>query len=147
MTFIVLILRHSNTSPKNVTSKTTQAVTGRRVAPLARVVAFVLLAFVTHSATIEIVHQHGQMLSSASARAASSVDRDTGRTSDESARPTGECLLCQLHQHLFQTLLVSAYAAAPTLSEEAFAGGTFIASLSENCTPRRGRAPPVSTLL
>lgn len=147
MTLIVLILQHCNISQKNVTSKSTQAISRRRVAPLARVLAFVLLAFVTHSATIEIVHQHGSMLSAPSARAAASIDRNTDNSSSESSRPTGECLICQLHQNLFQTLLTSTYAAAPTLSEEAISGRTPITSLSEACSPRRGRAPPLFPLL
>ena len=147
MAFIVLILLHCNISRKNVTSKTTQARRSRRATPLARVLAFLLLAFVTHSATIEIVHQHGSILSAGSVRAASFVDQDAEHSSSESSRPTGECLICQLHQHLFSTLLISTHAIAPPLAEASVAGRAFTTSTSEACAPRRGRAPPQATLL
>lgn len=143
----MLILLHCNISGKNVTSKTTLAIRNRRIAPLARVLAFLLLAFVTHSATIEIVHQHGSILSAGSVRAASFVDQSTDNPSSESSRPTGECLICQLHQHLFSTLLISTHAIAPPLAEEAVRGRTFTISISEACAPHRGRAPPQASLL
>lgn len=146
MAFIVLILLHCNISLKNVTSKTTQAVKRTMPAPLARVLAFLLLAFVTHSATIEIVHQHGSMLSAGSARAASFVGQDADNSSGESARPTGECLICQLHQHLFSTLLIGTHDIAPPQAEEAITRLAFISSLSEACAPSAGRAPPEAAL-
>jgi len=111
------------------------------------VLAFLLLAFVTHSATIEIVHQHGSMLNAGSARAASSIDQEADPPSGESSRPTGECLICQLHQHLFSTLLISTPAIAPPLAEVAVAGRVFKTSTSEACAARRGRAPPQVHLL
>lgn len=143
----MLILLHCNISRKNVTSKTTQVKRSRGAAPLARVLTFLLLAFVTHSATIEIVHQHGSILSAGSVGAASFVDRNADDSSSESSRPTGECLICQLHQHLFSTLLISSHALAPPPAEEALAGRTFTSTTAEECAPRRGRAPPQAPLL
>jgi hypothetical protein len=129
-----------------VTSKTTQA-GSHRIAPLARVLAFVLLAFVTHSATFEIVHRHGQLLPASSTGAASFSGVNTDHSTTESSRSTGECLICQLHQHLFSTLLISIPGIAPPQAEVALAAETFISSPSKSNAPRRGRAPPQASLL
>jgi hypothetical protein len=142
----VLILQHCNISLKDVTSKTIQA--GSRPAPpLVRVLAFVLLVFVTHLATVEVVHQHGSLLSAGSTSNASFIDVNTDRSSTESSRPSGECLICQLHQHLFSTLLISTHGIAPPLAEVAVARGGSSSSSTEECAPRRGRAPPQAFLL
>ncbi|MBD0371661.1 MAG: hypothetical protein ICV60_12545 [Pyrinomonadaceae bacterium] len=130
-----------------MTSKTTQAGSRFAPAPLARVLAFVLLAFVTHSATLEVVHQHGNILAASSAYSASFVDVSTDHSSTESSGSTGECLICQLHQHLFSTLLISIPGIAPPQSEEAIATHTTVSSPSESSAPTRGRAPPQGSLL
>jgi hypothetical protein len=114
---------------------------------LARVLAFVLLAFVTHSATFEIVHRHGQPLPANSTGVASFHSSNTDHSTTESSRSTGECLICQLHQHLFSTLLISIPGIAPPQAEVAHVVEAFISSPSEANAPRRGRAPPQAPLL
>jgi hypothetical protein len=143
----VLILQHCNISLSNVTSKTTQA--GRRAVPtsVARVLAFVLLLFVTHSATVEVVHQHGNLLSASSTVTASFLDANSDHSSTGSSRSTGECLICQLHQHLFSTLLISVAGIAPQQAEETFVSHSLISSPSRANAPQRGRAPPQASLL
>jgi hypothetical protein len=109
--------------------------------------AFVLLAFVTHSATVEIAHQHGNLLSGRSIDTASFNGANTDHSAPESSRSTGECLICQVHQHLFSTLLISIPGIAPPQAEEAVAIHSLISSPSEASAPRRGRAPPQASLL
>lgn len=113
---------------------------------MARVLAFVLLLFVTHSATAEVVHQHGNLLSATSTSAASFIDADTNPLAPESNGSTGECLICQLHQHLFSTLLISTPGLAAPQAEEATAGQSFVSLPSRAHTPQRGRAPPETSL-
>ncbi|HEY0322433.1 MAG TPA: hypothetical protein VGC66_15865 [Pyrinomonadaceae bacterium] len=125
---------------------TTQA-GNRRIAPLARVLAFVLLVFVTYSATLEIVHGHGQPLPVKSSVTASFHGANTDQSTTESSRSTGECLICQLHQQLFSTLLISVPGIAPPQTEETIAAHSFSSSPSEANTPQRGRAPPQASLL
>jgi hypothetical protein len=125
---------------------TTQA-TARRVAPLARVLAFALLVFVTYSSTVNIAHRHGGLLSGQSVGAGVIVDADTDYSTTGGSRSTGECLICQLHQHLFSTLLINTPGIAPPSAKEAFVTKALISSHSETCAPRRGRAPPETSTL
>jgi hypothetical protein len=130
-----------------VTSSTRSAVF-RPNASLKRVLAFVLLAFVTYAATAEAVHRHGGLLlvaQSSSATAFSPSD-DAGSSANDS-RASGECLICQLRQQLSFTLLN-----APTLiitpqAQIARAQATALPSLSRPDTPRCGRAPPLASLI
>jgi hypothetical protein len=114
---------------------------------LARVLAFVLLVFVAHSATVEVVHQHGNLLAAKSTSAASFLDASTNPVAPESSGSTGECLICQLHQHLFSTLLISIPGLAPPQAEEAIARQSFVSLPGRAHTPQRGRAPPETSLL
>lgn len=145
--FIVFILQHCNISPSHVTSMTTQAVSTHRIAPLARAVAFLLLVFVTHSTTAAVAHRHGNLLPEGSAGVTTIGAANTDHSTTEGSRPTGECLICQLHQNLFSTLLVSIPGIAAPQAEEAHARKTFVSFLSETHAPRRGRAPPQTSLL
>jgi hypothetical protein len=111
------------------------------------VLAVLLLAFVTHSSTVEIAHQHGNLLSARSTSTASFIGINTDHSAPESSRSTGECLICQLHQHLFSTLLITIPGIAPPQAEEAAIGHKLISSISAASAPHRGRAPPQATLL
>jgi hypothetical protein len=129
-----------------VTSKTTRA-GNRRVAPLARLLVFLLFVFVTHSATVEIVHQHGNLLPVNSTGAPALRDADTDHSTTDSSRSTSECLICQLHQHLFVTLLISTPGIDPPPAEEALAHATRISYFAEASVQQYGRAPPQASLL
>jgi hypothetical protein len=143
----VLILLHCSISLNEVTSKTTQAGSRTAPAPLVRLLVFVLLAFVTHSATVEVVHQHGNLLPAGSSAASSFQGTNTDQSTKESSRSTGECLICQLHQHLFSTLLISVPGIAQPEAEITRAAHNFVPSQWEANAPQRGRAPPQSSLL
>lgn len=114
---------------------------------MARVLAFVLLVLVTNTATAEIVHRHGNLLPASSAGAAAFRDANTDQTTTDGSRSTGECLICQLHQHLFTTLLINVPGIAAPQAEETHVAKTFISFASEASMPERGRAPPRSPLL
>lgn len=143
----MLILLHCNISSNEVTSKTTQAGICTEPTRLARVLVFLLLAFVTHSATVEVVHQHGQLLPDAASSATSLQGANTDEATTESSRSIGECLICQLHQHLFSTLLISVPSLAQPEAEVTRAAHDFIPSQRAANAPQRGRAPPHTSLL
>jgi hypothetical protein len=130
-----------------VTSNTA-AVTRRRHTPLARVLAFVLLAFVAYTTTAESVHRHGGLALKRSESSAATVIRSSGdaNPSADDSLSVSDCLICQLRQHLSSSLLTElpqlvAPQAPPELSQT-------VAPLSASRveTPRRGRAPPHTSL-
>ena len=130
-----------------MTSSTRTAVS-RPHAPVKRILAFVLLAFVTYAATAEAVHRHGGLLPNALARSATvlSPSDDAGSSANDS-RSSGECLICQLRQQLSFTLLnAPPLVVAPQL-EIALAQATALPSFSRPDAPQRGRAPPLNSLV
>ena len=143
--FILHIPLHCNIQSKHVTSTTTQART-RPHTPLARVVAFVLLLWVTYSATAEVAHKHGELLS-ATQTSATTISESTDHSTTEDWRSTGECLICQLHQHLYSGLLISLPGFAPPQTQPSLARTTFVSAISQPSAPQRGRAPPIASLV
>lgn len=130
-----------------VTSSSRQTETGRRRASFQRILAFALLVFVTFTATAEAVHQHGNLTSARQAELSASV----GDASDSSSRlkntqSGAECLICQLHQHLFATVLDRPPHLAPPIAQHVQAQATSTSYLSQTDAPSLGRAPPLSSL-
>ena len=144
--FIVLILRHCTITTTEVTSMTTQAEI-RRSSPLVRVLAFLLLAFVIHTSTLDVAHRHGNLSPATASGTAALGDANSDHSTDGGVRSTGQCLICQLHQHLFSTLFISIPGIAPPQAEETYAKRAFPSLSSETHAPRRGRAPPQFSLL
>lgn len=129
-----------------MTSNTELAVS-RPTAPLARIVAFVLLALVTYTATAEAVHKHGGLLL---APANSFVPAfDSSGDADSSAndsRASGECLICQLRQNFSISLLspLPQLIAPQDPMMRSLAAALPCASRAD--APQRGRAPPLASL-
>lgn len=126
----------------------TAAITRRRHTPLARVLAFVLLAFVAYTTTAESVHRHGGLALKRSESSTATVISSSGDSnpSANDSSALGDCLICQLRQHLSSSVLTAlpqlvAPQAPPELSQT-------VAPLSASrCeAPRRGRAPPHTSL-
>ena len=117
----------------------------RQSAPFARLLAFVLLAFVTYAATS--IHRHGSLLPAApdsNVPAITSSD-DSGSLANDS-RATGECLICQLRQQLsFSLLNAPSLNVAPEAQLARFIASE-LPSFSVTATPQRGRAPPLTSL-
>jgi hypothetical protein len=120
----------------------------RQHAPFARFLAFALLIFIGYGATAEIAHKHGSTLSARRAEAVEVVSSpdDTG-SSSESSRPGSECMICQLHQHLFISLFNTLPQIAPPPAQLVRSPASIISYLSQADTPQRGRAPPQASLL
>ncbi|MBA2734354.1 MAG: hypothetical protein H0U54_15940 [Acidobacteria bacterium] len=127
----------------NITSAT-----HRQNRPIARLLAFVLLAFVTYSSTAEAVHKHGNLSlapSNSSAQAAYSPS-DASSTINNS-RATGECVICQLRQQLSVSLLNALPQIVAPQNQATRALAAALPCSTRYTTPRRGRAPPLPSLI
>ena len=113
----------------------------------ARVLAFALLVLVAYSATAEAVHKHGNLLLSQAAQTVTAVSApgDTGSLLNDS-RSLGDCLICQLHQNLSTTLFSPLPQVVAPVTQATLAPVAEISYLSHAATPRRGRAPPLTSL-
>jgi hypothetical protein len=123
------------------------AISSRPHAPLARLLALLLFAFISYGATAEVVHRHGNFVKSYD-ETTSSISRanDEGSAIKDS-RPGGACLICQLHQNLFFSLLNEHPTLVPPTAPLAQAETRHVSYLSQLDAPRRGRAPPPASLL
>lgn len=120
----------------------------RQHAPFARILAFVLLVFVSYGATAEVAHKHGNPTPERPTELAANVSSPDNTNPYSSHTRTGsECLICQLHQHLF----VSLFNALPQIAEPPAQlvrpDAAAISYLSHTDTPQRGRAPPTTSLI
>lgn len=129
-----------------MTSKTLSA-TRSRHASLARLLAFVLLAFVTYTTTAESVHRHGGLaLKGAESNAAAVAPHGDANPAENDAPALGDCLICQLRQNLsFSLLSALPQLVAPQVKAELSPAVAPLAA-SRLESPRRGRAPPSTPL-
>jgi hypothetical protein len=133
---------------KLVTSNNNIAATPRRHAPLARMLAFVLLVFISYGATAGAAHRHGNILKAGRADAAATMSGSSNSGSTVKDNGTnGECLMCRLHQHLFAGLLHHLPGFTPPSVELIRATIEPVSYFSQANTPRRGRAPPTAFIL
>jgi hypothetical protein len=111
------------------------------------VLAFVLLAFVAYTTTVESVHRHGRLtlkLSESSAAAVTSSGDANPSANDSPA--LGDCLICQLRQQLSFSLLSDLpQIVAPQVQPE-LSPAVAPLSVSRFEAPQRGRAPPHASL-
>lgn len=120
----------------------------RQHAPLARLLAFVLLAFLSYGATAEVAHKHGNIAPERRSDLAANVSSsDNTNPSSGSTRSGAECLVCQLHQHLFVSLLSALPQIAAPLDQPLRPPAAAVSYLNHADTPQRGRAPPTTSLL
>jgi hypothetical protein len=130
-----------------VTSNTTPA-THRQSTPLTRLLAFVLLAFVTYSATAEAVHKHGNLsLAPSNSSAQAVLSPGDASSTINNSRATGECVICQLRQQLSVTLLSALPQIVAPLNLATRTLAALLPCSARYTTPRRGRAPPPTSLI
>ncbi|MGB8507283.1 MAG: hypothetical protein WCD76_02665 [Pyrinomonadaceae bacterium] len=130
--------------PKQVTSITNLA--SRRSPNLpARLVTVALIFLITWGATVEVVHQHNR-LRPKPITAQAVFDAGTVSQSQSLSQP-GECLICQLHLNLFSGLLHVPQFLSPVTLSFIFVTTLALIHVSLSVTRRRGRAPPVFSLL
>ncbi|HWT00537.1 MAG TPA: DUF2946 family protein [Pyrinomonadaceae bacterium] len=119
----------------------------RRHAPLARTLAFVLLAFVAYTTTAESVHRHGRLELTRSGSPAAAVNASGDADSAANDSPAlGDCLICQLRQNLSFSLLSALPQLVAPQSQAELSRAVALLSASRFEAPRRGRAPPSTSL-
>jgi hypothetical protein len=130
-----------------VTSKTRSLALRTKHAPLARLLAFVLLALVTYAATAEAAHKHGNLTLDRASNAAPAfgTNGDDGSSLKDS-RTFGDCLICQLHQHLSVSLFSSLPQVIAPPTQTAHMPAAELSYLSQSDTPHSGRGPPLASL-
>jgi hypothetical protein len=133
-----------------VIGKATQAFSFSAV-KRARVLAAFLLASIAWGATAELTHNHGSRARPWLAQtqvtdpfnANKSIESSNQNPLSSRSRSSAECLICQLHQNLSNTLLGQALATA-TAETHSFAFNPDLALYRADFSRgRRGRAPPV----
>lgn len=129
-----------------MTNQTT-AVSSRQHTPLTRALALLLFVFVAYGATAEIVHKHGNLGKSYDEANSSIRDANDDGSAAREASQSGACLICQLHQNLFVTLFNVKPKLALPVTQTAFTSTQHVSYLSQTDAPRRGRAPPLTSLL
>ncbi|PYS48222.1 MAG: hypothetical protein DMF68_13760 [Acidobacteria bacterium] len=114
----------------------------------ARLLAFVLLLLVAYTTTAEAVHKHGNLSVNRTATIETVASRpsDTSSSLDDSDSIAG-CLICQLHQNLSTTLFNPQPQVIAPQEQTTHAPAVAISYLSQTDTPRRGRAPPFTSLV
>jgi hypothetical protein len=112
-----------------------------------RVMALLLFLFVAYGATVEVVHKHGNLAQSKDEASSSIRAADSDGSKATESRQSGACLICQLHQNLFVSLFNAQprLVAPPALVARTATEPT--SYLSQVDAPRRGRAPPSTSLL
>jgi len=116
----------------------------------ARLIALILLAFVSWGATAEVTHHHqaSRVIPSANtsnadpANVADELQSSNEQTNSSTSKNLAECLICQLHQNLSTTLVTQAPALAAAETKSFRAPTALILRLSEYRSDRSGRAPP-----
>ena len=129
-----------------MTSNTGSA-TARRHAPLARLLAFVLLAFVAYTTTAESVHRHGGLALKRSESSATKVTSSSDANPSANDSPAlGDCLICQLRQNLSFSLISALPQLVAPQAQIELSPAVALLSASRFEAPRRGRAPPSTSL-
>jgi hypothetical protein len=121
-----------------------------RHACFARVLSFLLLSFIAFSATFGVAHTHGSPFNGPVSRATKTAD--FARACDLPGSQTGgllrsgDCSICQLHRQLSGGLLYGPIFAPAPPAQHAAAALATIPDLFTNSAPRRGRAPPPTSV-
>jgi hypothetical protein len=111
------------------------------------VLALLLFAFIAYGATIEIVHKHNGLARSYDEAGSSIRDASSEGFAAGDSRQAGACLICQLHQHLSNTLFNAQPGLAPPPTLRTSAQSLTFSYLSQTDAPGRGRAPPLASQL
>jgi hypothetical protein len=117
----------------------------------ARILAALLLASITWGATAELIHNHGSRTRPSLAQTQTTDTFNTGESIESSnpnssssrSRSSAECLICQLHQNLSNTLLGPAVGTASAETHSFTFNPDLSLHRADFSKSQRGRAPPV----
>jgi hypothetical protein len=114
------------------------------------VLIYFLLFLITYGATAGVLHKHGSLapgkIAVASTTVAVNVSDGTGSSSTTNPFRDLDCAVCQLHRQLSSGLLYAPVFMPALLTQSAPLFTPVISYLSATSIPRRGRAPPLTSL-
>jgi Protein of unknown function (DUF2946) len=109
-----------------------------------------LLFLIAYGATLGIVHRHGVSgpltITSAIGTSAAASGGQTDSRSTKSPFRIDDCSICQLHRQLNGGLLYAPVLLPAQAVQQAPAAATLLTYIPATHTPRRGRAPPSTSL-
>lgn len=118
-----------------------------------QLLAAILLASIAWGATAEFTHTHGLRarstlapapISNSSFDASESVETSDQSNTSSRSRASAECLICQLHQNLSNTLLGHALATASVETHSLAFNPDLTLHRADFSKSQRGRAPPAN---
>ena len=127
----------------------TRSALSRRRARLARALSCLLLFLIAYGATLGVVHRHDTSgpLKITSARGASAAGGGQADSrSTKSPFRIDDCSICQFHRQLNGGLLYAPALLSAQAVQQAPAAATLLTYTPAAHTPRRGRAPPSTSL-
>jgi len=107
----------------------------------------VLLVLLVYGATVETVHSHGGLVPARQADQRAVTPTNDSDLSSKQTTSHGDCLICQLHQNLANGLFQAQALPLRLLTTTAATPISVALYYSHTDTPRRGRAPPLTSLL
>jgi hypothetical protein len=118
----------------------------KRHGVLSRALSLLLLGFIVYGTTVEAAHTHGSLTVKNNIAGASTFsDPATGAKANNTLLGCGDCLICQLHQQFSTTLISVPPSLVPSPLGSRFLALTALSVHSLTNTPRRGRAPPLTS--
>ena len=118
--------------------------------PLAHALSCLLLSSLIFSATFGVIHRHGLAAPRRAAVESATVNSvgpaDGNDSSTDGPLQSKDCSICQLHQHLSGGLVYGPVFTPAPPAEHIFESVASVPYHSATATPRRGRAPPPTTL-
>lgn len=109
-----------------------------------RLLALLLLACLGWGATAEFTHNHSTRGNQAALQTQSEVAfvSDFGKTTTSKSKSPADCLICQLHQNLSNTVFTHAPATGTIQHVSQYFAATVVIHRADFSTSQRGRAPP-----
>jgi hypothetical protein len=111
-----------------------------------RALGCLLLLLIAYGATVEAAHSHGRV-SLDRLGAAAIGDAGGSQSSNQGYSHHRECSMCQFQQQLFNGLAHAPSFALTPSAQIASVDPLAVVYPSISTTPRRGRAPPLASLL
>jgi hypothetical protein len=109
-----------------------------------RLLALLLLACLSWGAIAEFTHNHSTRVNQASVQTQTEVAfvSDFGKTTTSKSKSPADCLICQLHQNLSNTVFTHAPATDTIQHVSQYFAAAVVIHRADFSTSQRGRAPP-----
>lgn len=110
-------------------------------ASFSRWLSLLLVLFILYGTTVEAAHRHG-LVTSTRSTAAAHVDNEPSQNLTKSKAGCNDCLICQLHQNVANTLIALRFNDPPARQPQRVTAIAPRDRISQSISPVAGRAPP-----